>query len=122
MATDAALLFHNATSGRELIARLARVGKGLPARVLPIEVHSVATIGIDVVLGAIAFGASQVFALVDDAGADEHGALLDQQARLADAILNGLGYAGTHWQVLRARGTRCAAGGVVVLAAGGDRR
>ena len=100
--TDAALLFHNATSGRELIARLARVGKGLPARVLPIEVHSVATIGIDVVLGAIAFGASQVFALVDDAGADEHGALLDQQARLADAILNGLGYAGTHCQVLRA--------------------
>ena len=100
---DAALLFHNATSGRELIARLARVGKGLPARVLPIEVHSVATIGIDVVLGAIAFGASQVFALVDDSGADEHGALLDQQARLADAILNGLGYAGTHWQVLRAQ-------------------
>jgi ferredoxin len=27
---------------------------------------------------------------------------LDQQARLADAILNGLGYAGTHWQPLHA--------------------
>jgi ferredoxin len=99
---DAALLIHNGSSGRALIARLARVGKGLPARVLPLEVHSVATIGIDVVLGAVAFGASQVFALVDDAGAEEHGALLDQQARLADTILNGLGFAGTHWQVLRA--------------------
>ncbi len=99
---DAALLFHNATNGRELIARLARTGKGLPARVLPIEVHSVATLGIDVVLGAIAYGACQVFALLDDAGADEHGALLDQQARIADTILNGLGFAGAHWQALRA--------------------
>ena len=99
---DAALLFHNGTSGRALIARLARIGKGLPARVLPLEVHSVATIGIDVVLGAIAYGASQVFALLDDAGADEHGALLDQQARIADAILNGLGFGGTHWQAMRA--------------------
>jgi ferredoxin len=99
---DAALLFHNATSGRALIARLARTGKGLPARVLPVEVHSVATIGIDVVLGAVAYGASQVFALLDDAGAEEHGALLDQQARLADTILTGLGFSGTHWQALRA--------------------
>jgi ferredoxin len=96
---DAALLFHNGKSGRALISRLARVGKGLPARVVPIEVHSVATIGIDVVLGAIAYGASQVFSLLDDTGAEEHGVLLDQQARLAGAILNGLGYSGTHWQI-----------------------
>ena len=99
---DAALLFHNGKGGRALISRLARVGKGLPARVLPIEVHSVAAIGIDTVLGAIAYGASQVFALLDDAGAEEHGALLNQQARLAETILNGLGYAGTHWQVVHA--------------------
>lgn len=99
---DAALLFHSGSSGRALIARLARVGKGLPARVLPIEVHSVATIGIDVVLGAIAFGASQVFALLDESGSDEHGVLLDQQARIATTILNGLGYRGTQWQILRA--------------------
>jgi ferredoxin len=99
---DAALLFHNGTTGRALISRLARAGKGLPARVLPLEVHSVATIGIDVVLGAVAYGASQVFVLLDEDGADEHGALLDQQARIADAILNGLGFGGTHWQALRA--------------------
>jgi len=99
---DAALLFHNGTSGRELISRMARMGKGLPARVLPIEVHSVATIGIDVVLGAISFGASQVYSLLDDVGADEHGALLDQQARIANTILDGLGYSGTHWQAVRA--------------------
>jgi ferredoxin len=99
---DAALLFHNAKAGRKLISRLARVGKGLPARVLPIEAHSVAAVGIDVVLGAIAYGASQVFVLLDDAGANEHGALLDQQARLANVILSGLGYSGMHWHVLRA--------------------
>jgi ferredoxin len=99
---DAALLFHNGKSGGALISRLARIGKGLPARVVPIEVHSVAAIGIDVVLGAIAYGASQVFALVDDRGSEEHGALLRQQAGIADAILNGLGYGGTHWEVLHA--------------------
>lgn len=99
---DAALLFHDGKSGRALISRLARAGKGLPARVVPIDVHSVAAIGIDIVLGAIAYGASQVFALLDDAASEEHGPLLDQQARIADAILNGLGYGGTHWHVVRA--------------------
>ncbi len=35
---DAAILFHNAAEGRELVARLARRGRGLPARVIPLEV------------------------------------------------------------------------------------
>ncbi|MEF9995586.1 MAG: 4Fe-4S binding protein, partial [Burkholderiaceae bacterium] len=99
---DAALLFHNAKNGRDLLARLARRGKGLPARVIPIEVHSVGSIGLDVVLGAISYGASQVLMLVDDAGAAEHGQLIGQQAKIADAVLNGLGYAGSHWQLLHA--------------------
>ncbi len=99
---DAALLFHNAKNGRDLLARLARRGKGLPARVIPIEVHSVGAIGLDVVLGAISYGASQVLMLVDDQGAEEHGQLIGQQARIADAVLNGLGYAGSHWQMIEA--------------------
>ena len=119
---DAALLFHNATSGRELIARLARVGKGLPARVLPIEVHGVATIGIDVVLGAIALGASQVY--------------LVARRHRCRRTRRSAGSAGAHRQRdpqwtrlqrhaladLACRGSRRAAGGALVLAAGGDRR
>ena len=57
---DAAILFHNASDGRELLARLARRGRGLPARVIPLEVFHVASVGMDTLLGAIAYGASQV--------------------------------------------------------------
>jgi len=99
---DAVILFHNAKSGRELIARLARKGKGLPARVIPLEVHSVGAIGLDVVLGALAYGASQILCLVDEAGAAEHGDLVRQQARIADTVLNELGFAGAHWQLVEA--------------------
>jgi len=50
---DACLLFHNSTDGRELIARLARRGRGLPANVIPLEVFHVASLGLDLMLGAI---------------------------------------------------------------------
>jgi ferredoxin len=53
------LLFHNTTDGRELIARLARRGKGLPANVIPLEVFHVASLGLDLMLGTIALGASR---------------------------------------------------------------
>jgi ferredoxin len=44
---DACLLFHGGGEGRELIARLARRGKGLPARVIPLEVLHIASLGLD---------------------------------------------------------------------------
>ncbi|MGB8855512.1 MAG: 4Fe-4S binding protein, partial [Burkholderiales bacterium] len=57
---DAALLIHNAGTGREAIARLARRGKGLPARVIPLESFHVASTGLDLLLGAVSLGATQV--------------------------------------------------------------
>ncbi len=56
---DACLLFHSGGEGRELIARLARRGKGLPAHVIPLEVLHVASLGLDLMLGGIALGAAQ---------------------------------------------------------------
>src|SRR6185295_8382043 len=56
---DACLLLH-AEDGRAAIEQLARRGRGLPARVIPVEVHHIASIGMDVWLGALAWGASQV--------------------------------------------------------------
>ena len=41
---DACLLLH-AEDGRDAIARFARRGKGLPARVIPVEVHHIASVG-----------------------------------------------------------------------------
>jgi ferredoxin len=99
---DAAILFHNLGDGRELVARLARRGKGLPARVIPLEVFHVASVGIDTLLGAIAYGASQVLVLAAGADADEYGAAIERQMGHAAAILNGLGYAGTHFKFVRA--------------------
>jgi ferredoxin len=99
---DAAILFHNATDGRDLIARLARRGKGLPARVIPQELFHVASAGIDTLLAAIAYGASQVLVLAAGTEADEYGAAIERQMGYAQAILNGLGYTGTHFRFVHA--------------------
>ena len=98
---DAAILFHSA-HGRELIARLARRGRGLPARVIPLEVFHAASVGIDTMLGAIAYGASQVVLLASDTEADEYGHAIERQMGYAETVLNALGYAGTHLRLLRA--------------------
>ncbi len=98
---DACILFHNAGTSRDLIAQLGRraqPGKsgGLPARVIPLEVHSVAALGIDTLLGALAYGASQVVLLANAQEADEYGAAVEKQMRHAQTIVNALGYAGVH--------------------------
>jgi len=102
---DACILFHNAGTSRDLIAKLGRraqPGKsgGLPARVIPLEVHSVAAIGMDTLLGALAYGASQVVLLACAHEADEYGPAVEKQMRHAQAIVSALGYAGTHLKLL----------------------
>ena len=99
--SDACILFHNADTSRELIAALGRraqPGKsgGLPARVIPLEVHSVAALGLDTLLSALAFGASQVVLLACEQEADEYGEAVQKQMRHAQTIVNALGYAGVH--------------------------
>jgi ferredoxin len=97
---DACLLLHNAGESRGLIARLARRGRGLPARVIPLEVHHPASIGMDVLLAAIAYGASQVVALAEPKEGDEYGEAMKKQMAFSESIVAGLGYAGTHFQLL----------------------
>ena len=99
---DAAILFHNASDGRELLARLARRGRGLPARVIPLEVFHVASVGVDTLLGAIAYGASQVVVLACRTEADEYGAAIEREMGYAETVLNALGYAGTHLRLVPA--------------------
>jgi len=99
---DACLLFHNPTDSRELVARLARHGNGLPARVIPVEVLHIASVGLDTMLGAIAYGASQVLALSCGTEAEEYGQALESQMRFGETILAALGYAGTHFKLISA--------------------
>ena len=98
---DACLLLHDA-SGAEVIQRLGRRGKGLPARVIPIELHHMAAAGIDVWLGALAYGASEVCVLATGAEAPQYPEAIERQMGYADTIAQALGYQGRHFHLLRA--------------------
>jgi ferredoxin len=97
---DACILFHDATDGRSALLSYGRKGKGLPARVIPMECFHVASIGMDLMLGAMAYGASQVMVLSTEKVADGYVAALKRQMGYAEAIVNALGYAGRHFSVL----------------------
>ena len=102
---DACVLIHDLELGRELAygvgRRAIRGGKGMPARVLPMAVYHTAAIGIDALLGAVCYGASQVAIVLDPDKPDGYADALVEQMRFAQAILNGLGYSGKHFHVLR---------------------
>ena len=97
---DACILFHDAREGRSALLALGRKGKGLPARVIPVECFHVASIGIDILLGALAYGASQVALLATEKTADPYVEALQRQMGYAQTIVNALGYEGTHFSVL----------------------
>ena len=112
---DAALLLHSQQAGTRLIdelGRAARAGRrtgslnGVPARVLPVAVWHTASVGIDLWLAAIAQGASQVWVLLTDEEAPQYGQALAEQMAVAQAILQGLGYGGQHFQLITARDAR----------------
>jgi len=95
---DACVLLH-AEDGRAAIARLARRGRGLPARVIPVEVHHVASVGIDVWLAALAHGASQVAVLMTGSEAPQYREAIAFQMRIADTIAQAFGYQGEHFRM-----------------------
>ena len=107
---DAALLIHSPGAGVEAIGRLGRTARtnrgvlGLPARVLPLEVWHTASIGIDLWLAAIAYGASQVWVLMTDEEAPDYRTAVTEQMAVAQAIVSGLGFAGEHFRIVDASG------------------
>ena len=105
---DAALLIHSEAAGTRLIDALGRAARidpalqGVPARVLPVAAWHTASIGLDLWLAAIAQGASQVWVLTTDEEAPDYRAALAAQMAVAQAVLSGLGYAGTHLRLIEA--------------------
>src|SRR5206468_2070369 len=97
--SNACVLFH-AEESRDALARLARRGKGLPARVVPIEVHHVASVGLDVWLAALAWGASSIAVLIGDRLAPQYRDALRFQMSLGDTIANAFGYQGEHFRLV----------------------
>jgi ferredoxin len=113
---NAALLLHSQEGGARLLADLGRAAQlerataggthGVPARVLPMALWHVSSLGLELWLTAICYGASQVWVLMTDEEAPHyHDAIRDQMA-VAQAILTGLGYTGEHFRLLHARDAR----------------
>jgi ferredoxin len=102
------LLFHSKEGGTALINTLGRLAKGgkhlrgLPARVIPLALHHVASAGIDLWLSAIAWGASGIAVLATGEEAPQYMTALREQMQIAQAILSGLGYGGAHLQLIEA--------------------
>jgi ferredoxin len=105
---NAVLLLHSQEGGQALVEELGRaaqlrIANGVPAHVIPVALWHTASTGVDLWLSAVAFGASQIVVLVTDEEAPQYLDGLEAQMAVAQAILHGLGYAGTHLKLLRAR-------------------
>ncbi|MDB5769940.1 MAG: iron-sulfur binding protein [Burkholderia sp.] len=106
-----ALLLHSQERGTELIGQLGRLArtsnkvKGVPARVIPVDLHHTASTGIDLWLAAIAYGAADIAILTTDEEAPQYMEALQEQVTVAQTILSGLGYQGTHLHLIRAGST-----------------
>ncbi len=107
--TAPVLLLHSQERGLALVEEVGRaaqlgVAQGVPANVIPVAVWHTASLGIDVWLSAIATGASQVAVLATAEEAPQYLDALREQMDVAQALLNGLGYEGTHFTLIRAAG------------------
>ena len=91
------LLLHDA-HGFDAIARL---GDSVPGRILPFALHHVASAGIDTWLAALAYGAAGVAVLTAGDEAPQYVQALGEQMAIAQAVVDGLGYAGPHFQLLQ---------------------
>lgn len=103
-----ALLLHSQQAGVKLLGELGRAARlqktvhGVPARVLPLALWHTASVGLELWLAAMAYGASQVWVLVTQEEAPQYREALAQQMAVAQSLLTGLGYSGQHLQLLLA--------------------
>ncbi|MGJ9417631.1 4Fe-4S binding protein [Massilia sp. CMS3.1] len=98
---DPVLLLHS-EGGAPLIESVANdAAAGLQGRVIPLALHHTASVGIDVWLAALSYGAAGITVLMTHAEAPQYAAALRTQMDVAQTVLDGLGYAGPHFQLLR---------------------
>jgi ferredoxin len=95
---DAVILLHSQDAGQALVNELGRaaqlqVAQGVPAHVIPVALWHTASLGLDVWLSALAYGAAQVLVLHTAEEAPQYKDGLQAQMQQAQAILEGLGYA-----------------------------
>ena len=88
---NAILLIHDTRHGEDMISVMARMGRGLPANVLPFAVNEVTQIGFDFMSVALGYGAEKIFVLTGPGNVGETDGLLGQ-IDLIEAISSGLSY------------------------------
>ena len=104
---NAAILLHSQERGQALVEELGRaarlgVAHGVPANVIPVPLWHTASVGIELWLAAIAYGASQVAVLMTREEAPQYRDAVREQMAVAQAIVNGLGYTGRHFTLIEA--------------------
>ncbi len=102
-----ALLLHSQGAGAQLIEQLGRAAQlrkaqGVPHNLIPIGVWHTASMGIDMWLSAIAMGAQQIALLTTAEEAPDYLQGLREQMEIAQTLLRGLGYVGTHLKLIEA--------------------
>ncbi len=103
---DATLLLHSQTAGQQAIEALGRAAqlkktKGVPYNVIPVALWHTASTGIEMWLSSICLGASKVAVMLTDEEAPDYIRALTEQMAVAQGILNGLGYTGTHFHLIQ---------------------
>ncbi len=84
------LLYYDAETGR---ARLEKFASQLPEYVIPLEIAEIGSVGMDVWLAALAYGAAGVFLLPTFATPKRVYAETEAQIEYSRAVLAGMGYA-----------------------------
>jgi ferredoxin len=103
------LLLHSQGAGAKLIDQLGSAVrsklhhkdglKGMLHNVLPLSLWHTASVGLDVWLSAIAYGARQVVLMTTNEEAPDYVKALTEQMAVGQAVLTGLGYSGKHLQI-----------------------
>lgn len=86
---NATLLIHPDPFGADLIAAMARYGRGLPAHIIPFALHATTMMGHVEMAALLASGAQQLIFLCDPVNADELIGLRNETA-LVESMLIGL--------------------------------
>ncbi len=87
---DAVIVFHDRKGEDWLLRRAHRLG--LPGNLLPVGVHDIASLGPDLLLGALCYGAAHVVVLQVDEMPEAYTANLQRQMMLVKTIVSGFGY------------------------------
>lgn len=104
---DAVLMLHGEEHGDARIlalGRAARAGKaaGMPPQVIPVGVFHPASVGIELWLAALAWGADRVAVMLTGDEAPQYRAALAEQMAVAQAVMDGLGYRGEFFSLIHA--------------------